>query len=335
MSNKVLTIVVPSYNVERFLDECIQPYVTPVCDERLEVIIVNDGSTDATELLAEKHATAYPNVVRVINKVNGGHGSTINAGLEAATGKYFKVIDGDDYVDNRELIRFLDLLERSNEDVITNDKVNFLDGNKPDNNCRLVFGPVAYDEHITMENITADWNYTMHRITIRTDLLRGKMPPIDEHCFYVDQELIVYSLALVQTLRASDTIMYYYRLGNANQSVAPANAFKRRGNLLTVIHSILKFYKNEKSNITYEAVTDYIEQIIAEQINRYATICLSNVNSSADDVLGVLDLEKMVKTEMPSIYKKIPKNKYYSLAKIMPRKIYLAALHSYLRGKAQ
>lgn len=326
---KVLTIVVPSYNVEQFLDECIPPYVEPICDDRLEVIIVNDGSRDKTEEIAEGYARKYPTVIRVINKKNGGHGSTINVGLKAATGKYFKVIDGDDYVDNSELIRFLDILERNEEDVITNDKVNFKDGEKPDNNKRMIFGPVEYNEHISMKEITPEWNYSMHRITLKTAVIQNIIPDIDENCFYVDQELIVYTLGFVKSLRACDAIMYYYRLGNANQSVAPANAYKRRGNLRTVINSMLKFYKDHE--VEYESVHNYMEQAIAVQINRYATICLANQKCEGADIKDVLLLEKCVKRECPSIFSKIPSNKYYSLASIIPINLYRILIRGYLK----
>ena len=329
--NKVLTIVVPSYNVERFLDECIPPYVEPICDDRLEVVIVNDGSHDKTEEIAEGYARKYPAVIRVINKKNGGHGSTINAGLKHATGKYFKVIDGDDYVNNAELVRFLNFLERSEEDVITNDKVNFIDGRKPDNNKRMIFGPVGYDEHISMKEINSEWNYTMHRITLKTAVIQNVIPDIDENCFYVDQELIIYTLGYVKTLRACNAIMYYYRLGNANQSVAPANAYKRRGNLRTVINSILKFYKDHE--VEYENVRNYMEQAIAVQINRYATICLANQKCERADIEDVLNLENSVKKDNPSIYRRIPSNKYYSLANNMPISLYRVLIHGYLKIK--
>jgi glycosyltransferase involved in cell wall biosynthesis len=333
--NKVLTIVVPSYNVENFLPECIPPYVKPVCDERLEVIIVNDGSKDRTQEIAEEFVSKYPSVIKVINKKNGGHGSTINVGLKVATGKYFKVIDGDDYVDNSELIRFLDFLERSEEDVITNDKVNFIDGNKPNNEERLTFGPVGYDTHLSMGDITPEWNYTMHRITIKTSVIQNIMPEIDENCFYVDQELIIYSLGYVESLRASDAIMYYYRLGNANQSVAPANAYKRRENLYTVINSILNFYFMRKSEIKFPHVTSYMEQAIATQINRYATICLANLKSTEQDFVSVHELEERVKAEFPQIYNKIPQNKYYNLAKSMPHVLYRLFIRCYMNMKKQ
>ena len=57
---------------------------------------VNDGSNDGTELKAQKYVRKYPDSYQIINKVNGGHGSTINIGSKVARGKYFKIIDADD-----------------------------------------------------------------------------------------------------------------------------------------------------------------------------------------------------------------------------------------------
>ena len=91
---KILSIVVPTYNVEKYLERCIDSLVY---DEKvlndLEILIVNDGSKDNSLQIAKKYEKQYPNTIKVIDKENGGHGSTINAGLKVATGKYFRVID--------------------------------------------------------------------------------------------------------------------------------------------------------------------------------------------------------------------------------------------------
>ena len=96
MTQPVLSIVVPAYNVETCLEQSLRSY----CDEQLEgalqVIVVNDGSSDATQNIAETFVQTNPSIFTLINKENGGHGSTINAGFQAARGKYFRVIDADD-----------------------------------------------------------------------------------------------------------------------------------------------------------------------------------------------------------------------------------------------
>ena len=109
-NDKLLTIVVPSYNASKYLDFNLQSFLRPSVPEKLEVIVVDDGSTDETARIADVYHEKYSDTIKVVHKENGGHGSGINAGLRAATGKYFKVVDADDWVDHEALERLLDYI---------------------------------------------------------------------------------------------------------------------------------------------------------------------------------------------------------------------------------
>ena len=95
---KILSITIPSYNVEKYIDKCVQSMLVDSILDDIEILIVNDGSKDSTPEIAKGYVEKYPQTVRLIDKENGGHGSTINAGIREATGKYFKVVDGDDWL---------------------------------------------------------------------------------------------------------------------------------------------------------------------------------------------------------------------------------------------
>ena len=102
--NKVLTITVPSYNVEKFLENTLDSFLDERILEDLEVLIVDDGSKDRTAEIGKQYEERYPDTFRVISKENGGHGSTINRGIKEARGTYFKVVDGDDWVDRKSVV---------------------------------------------------------------------------------------------------------------------------------------------------------------------------------------------------------------------------------------
>ena len=102
MDEKILTVTIPSYNVEAYLEDCLESFVNSEVMDDIEVLIVNDGSSDNTVKIAQRYVDKYENTFRLINKENGGHGSTINTGVREAKGKYFKVVDGDDWVDTRD-----------------------------------------------------------------------------------------------------------------------------------------------------------------------------------------------------------------------------------------
>ena len=115
---KILTITVPSYNAENYLLETIPTMLSISNIEKLEIIIVNDGSKDNTLAVAQNLKQNYPNTIVIVDKENGGHGSTINAGIKIATGKYFKVIDADDWVESNNLEQLIEYLSECNDDEV-------------------------------------------------------------------------------------------------------------------------------------------------------------------------------------------------------------------------
>ncbi|MBQ3119712.1 MAG: glycosyltransferase family 2 protein, partial [Peptococcaceae bacterium] len=96
-NQKVLSIAIPSYNSEAYMANCIESLL--IGGDDVEILIVNDGSKDGTAQIADAYAAKYPNIIRAVHQENGGHGEAVNAGLRNATGRYFKVVDSDDWVD--------------------------------------------------------------------------------------------------------------------------------------------------------------------------------------------------------------------------------------------
>ena len=109
---KYLTITIPSYNSEQYLERCLDSLILPRgWMEHIEIIVVNDGSTDRTGEIADDYVRRFPDTVRVVHKENGGHGSGVNTGLALATGRYFKVLDSDDWFDERAYRKLVENLE--------------------------------------------------------------------------------------------------------------------------------------------------------------------------------------------------------------------------------
>ena len=88
LSNKNLTIIIPTYNMQEYLQKCLSSLIVKKGLETLEVLVVNDGSKDNSSIIAHEFEAKYPGVFRVIDKENGNYGSCINRGLKEATGKY-------------------------------------------------------------------------------------------------------------------------------------------------------------------------------------------------------------------------------------------------------
>ena len=115
---KVLTVLVPTYNVEKYLRRCLDSLLLPEVLEEIEVLVVNDGSKDGSADIARAYEKKYPQTVVFVDKENGGHGSTINVGIEKAQGTYFKVLDSDDWVNIGDFIEFVKRLKEETADAV-------------------------------------------------------------------------------------------------------------------------------------------------------------------------------------------------------------------------
>ena len=132
---KYITFTVPCYNSQDYMRRCIDSLL--VYQNEVEIIIVDDGSTDDTPQIADAYAKQFPGTVRVIHKENGGHGSGVNAGLAAAKGEYFKVVDSDDWLDARSLQKVLFRIMHWNREQTPADMIvcNYVYDHLHENKC--------------------------------------------------------------------------------------------------------------------------------------------------------------------------------------------------------
>ena len=114
---KYITFAIPCYNSEAYMEKAINSILP--AGEDVEILIVNDGSPDRTKKIGKQYAERFPSIVRVINKENGGHGDAVNSGLSQASGKYFKVVDSDDWVDEDSLMKLLEVIKGFVSEVVS------------------------------------------------------------------------------------------------------------------------------------------------------------------------------------------------------------------------
>lgn len=214
MQKKTLSISIAAYNVEKYLDKTLASLCVPSIVEELEVLVVNDGSTDGTAEIARRYCNMYPESFILIDKENGGYGSTINSSLEVATGKYFKLLDGDDWFDSNSLTVFVDRLRDCSADIVY---TNFTSIQESSMNEDLTSFNWKGDVLFNAEDVDV---LSMHGSTVRTHVLQQGMVRITEHCFYTDVEYSLKALALCRTAEYFPINVYCYRLGVQGQSVS-------------------------------------------------------------------------------------------------------------------
>lgn len=229
-ADKILTISVAAYNAESWLGRCLRSLVENEAASSLDVIVVNDGSSDGTLAVAQSFESEHPDVVRVLDKENGGHGSTINAAIDSARGRYFKVVDSDDWVEKKGIERLVRALKHANCDIVLNSffEVDANTGEKQLANDIFDSAANPIGKAVNVDEVNGDLHLVMHAMTFRTELLQDSPYQLDEHCFYVDNEYIVYYFSLCETMMLLDWPVYDYLLGTSEQSMNYHNMLKRR-----------------------------------------------------------------------------------------------------------
>lgn len=297
---KLLTIVVPAYNVEKYIKNCLDSFIDLSVLRSLEILIVDDGSTDSTASLAHTYEQKYPYSFKVLSKENGGHGSTINYAIPRATGKYFKVVDGDDWLDKSILPQFVQLLKHTHSDVISND-FNLVDDRtkKVTKRRKAVSNSYHYNREWGFAEAVMDPLITIHSMTIRTDVLQKNDIRVDEHCFYEDQEYILYPIPYCTSITFSPLPLYQYRLGRSGQSVDIKMMIKRHDQHLKVLDALFE-YNNVHGNLqTYKK--QYLERGIAEAVDDEYQIFLAKGNDTRN-VEQMKKFDEMLREEHPGVY---------------------------------
>lgn len=214
---KILSIIVPTYNMQDYLDRCLKSLI--VNSDLLEVLIINDGSKDQSLAIAKRYEKEHPNIFRVIDKSNGNYGSCVNRGLHEATGKYVKVLNADDQF-RPEALNIL-LQEASTTDVdafITNYVKSPISGKAKTVTFDLPQGVIIpFTEICNHKDIINLW---MHAITYKRENLLQIGYKQTEGISYTDQEWIFEPLSTVRTLMYIPQDLYIYTLGREGQTMS-------------------------------------------------------------------------------------------------------------------
>ncbi len=251
MKTKYITFAVPSYNSEDYLERCIDSLLPG--GEDVEIIIINDGSKDNTAKIADKYAKKYPKIIKAVHKENGGHGSGVNAGIENATGLYYKVVDSDDWVDNE---AYLKLLEEIKNSVEKKENIDLFISNYVYNRLHEGVSHTVNYKNLFKSNEISSWNdigkfrtgqyLIMHALTYKTQVLRESKTVLPKHTFYVDNIFAHNPLPYVKKIKYLDLDLYQYFIGREDQSVNEETMIKRIDQQFKVAKIVIDCHNIEK-----------------------------------------------------------------------------------------
>lgn len=303
---KTISFAVPCYNSADYMDKCVESLLA--CGDDIEVLLVDDGSSDGTLAKAQEWERAHPDRVRAIHKENGGHGSAVNAGLDNASGMYFKVVDSDDWLGEgamREVLSFLRTQAGESEPL------DMLVAN-------YVYEKVYEDKSTTMryrrvlpERRVFGWDdignfgpsryILMHSVVYRTQLLRDIGLRLPEHCFYVDNVFVYEPLPYVKSIYYLDVDMYHYFIGREGQSVNETTMMARMDQQIRVTKTMIDAI--DLDAVPQRKLRKYMENYLAMMMC-ICSVFLRMKNTPEDDekLQGVWDY---LREKDASLYKKV------------------------------
>lgn len=295
--DKILSVVIPTYNMEEYLKGCLDSFILPVQSlmSSLEVLVVIDGATDKSSSIAHQYQDRYPETFRVIDKENGNYGSCINRGLKVATGKYIRILDADDSYNTENFARFLQILSSIDADLILSDY------NLVDNNGNILERRSFDLETMIITDIVKVLKpvseLEMHAITYRRQILLDIDYHQTEGISYTDTEWAFIPLMAVNTVCYVNLQIYNYLVGRPGQTMDISVLRKSMPQMMTVYKRLMQIYNGShldahKNSILFDHRIDgFVERTYGQT--------LYNKVLDKDELKR---LDEMVKKYKPLLY---------------------------------
>ena len=239
----ILTIAVPIYNMERWLDKNLTAYCDPALAGRVEVICLNNASTDSSSKIISRYVEAFPQTFSKVIRDSRGYGGSINYAIQRAAGAYFRIVDADDWVDTGELIKEVNVLETCHADIVLTDYeiVNMRTGKMTLCNA----GNKGAEYNVVFRSFDRPQKTlpSIHSTTYSTQLLRKAQFQMQDGIFFVDEEYVVLPYLAAESVIYYPFDVYRYRVANPEQSTSPKNRGKYQEHRLKVLKRLITAYK--------------------------------------------------------------------------------------------
>lgn len=263
---KILSVAIPCYNSQEYMCHAVESAL--VGGEDIEILIVDDGSTDDTAKIADRLERKYPGIVKAVHQENGGHGEAVNAGLRHASGLYFKVLDSDDWLDREALVKVLETLKQFIREGRLIDMMlcNYV-YEKPSvyKHKAIRYEGVFPQERIfgwsDIRKFKISQNILMHSVIYRTQMLLDCGLELPKHTFYVDNIFVYVPLPSVKTMYYMNVDLYRYFIGREDQSVNEQVMMGRIDQQLKVNKIMIDAY--DLTKVRNKKLRDYMVKYLA------------------------------------------------------------------------
>ncbi len=232
-----VSVVVPVYNAEKYLYTSLESLAKQTLDQ-IEIIIINDGSTDKSLDIINEYIQEYPDKFVLINKANGGQASARNMGIDACKGSYIGFVDSDDYVDTTMFEKLYAMAEETGVDLVECgyrylrvedskeiDLKEYCETRKYNNKQEMFIDPLV-----------SPWNKLY-----KADLLKNSDVRFVEGCIYEDTAFYIKTIPLINSHSYYDEKLIHHILWPT--STMNANRNRKVGDIFIVLEDILEYYK--------------------------------------------------------------------------------------------
>lgn len=291
---KILTISVAAYNAAPFIRQALESMIVPDMMDCFEVFVVDDGSKDGTFAIAEEYAKQYPETFIPVHKENGGYGSVQNWSIAHAKGKYFKLLDGDDWFQRDEFRRLLDDLQKSDADILVNHFTKVIEGSQK----TIEVNHQQKAQKMRIQEYRGTPIFGHWALTVKTELLKGPECVLPEHCLYTDQILCVVPFFHAATIQFLDYSVYQYRLGREGQSISREAKIKHVAEEMKVIYLVCENY--EKALASGQTNPYVARRVYRYYVNALKTVLLMPI--TRENYRRMVELEKLTKEKYPHVY---------------------------------
>lgn len=307
---KILSVSVAAYNLESMIRQCLDSFIRPEILEKVEVLVTDDGSKDQTREIVAEYEKKYPGSFKLIVQKNAGPGSTVNSGLAHATGKYFRMVDGDDWVNTNEMGAYLTYLEEHDTDMVCTSYccVDHETGEK-----RLeMLKTDMMDREIQFEQVAKDLFLAMHNVTYKTSILKENGIRLDNG-FYTDLEYLLFPTPYIHTVAFLSQTIYMYRVSLSTQSMNIKSLQKNVQMHRNVLEHLLREYEAYHMSAHWNAsIGSYYCKRIAATVGTQLSIYLSFKDTKTYKKITKAMVEEL-KREHDTVYREIMKLKTFQV----------------------
>lgn len=304
MKNKILTVSVAAYNLEKLIEDNLKSFVSSEVNDLIEVIVTDDGSKDKTSEIVERYAREYPDTILLVKQENTGAGSTVNSGLRHASGKYFKMVDGDDWVETSNLNILVKKLKKIEADMVITNYETY------DDSAKKIIGSTKFqietEKELEFKEICKNLSLDMHNVIYKTSILKDNNIVLDNG-FYTDMEYLLLPIPFVKKVVYYDMNIYVYRIAREGQSVSLPSMQRNINMHHLVLKRLIKYYEDNKNDLPHN-VRNYITNRLGDMADTELMTLLTFENNNLQKD-KIKDFFNEIKLSSMDIYDKFKRGK--------------------------